>query len=879
MTLVLFLLFFAAFPLHARDVAIIVQDIELALPLEGAVIRSWDGSQYVCDREGKALVSVPDGRQTMIQAAYPGYDNGRLLVAAEGDTFTLGLRLSGIMEGRELVIEAARPGSSETRTGRSVAVSGREIAQTAEIGIVEDVVSSIKLLPGVGYAGFFDALPSIRGGDPNDLSAALDGYYITNPYHWGGGFSIFDPRMVQSAQLSHGVFSSRYGHTISGLLEVTSKKPSPTETEFELGVNTSAANFNLSFPLAGKGGILAMGRITYYDPFIALAKQMAKAIPLLEAVESIRVAPYIRSTAITGSYRFSDSIELNATGFWGMDGIGVTFDNGTETTTEMTSRSSMIFDWTNYQGFINAVLSWNPRSNMLLKLSSGIGYEDAVVDADIQFNIIDKRFSATPENEWYYSLLSDYADPARLHDPYSFSTGTFAKESDVMFNVQARIDYDWELGSGLLAAAGLQEMFNQYRAKGSQKTRGEKWLGSFGLAEQYGILADMGIDVGAIAPIDLAILQRSLLVSVPVQYDPDAGNRLLSTSGYALAEYRTPDNRLNAELGLRLDHYTLLGRGFTLQSQPALNPRLNVDYNVLKNYRMLESLDIGAGTGLFTSMNNNIFIAEKEYGIDLLKPNRSWTSILGAKLEFAEGVNFNIEGYYKYVFDRMYVPIYFTLDDIDVRPQFNGEGRVWGIDLMLQKVQSRLWDGWISYSYSWAKYRDPDSGDADMGISGGLRGDGWYFPSYHRFHNLNLVLNIRPAPHINIYTRFGLASGTQLMRRIGDGPLSYPVYVYDEGSADNHFIEMYRWPSVRDENNRTTPSLPMDVKFSIFGQSQTGKARYEVYFAIENVLALVYAPQGNTTYNPYTGEVDSGSESAAYGIPIPIPSFGFKISY
>jgi hypothetical protein len=244
-------------------------------------------------------------------------------------------------------------------------------------------------------------------------------------------------------------------------------------------------------------------------------------------------------------------------------------------------------------------------------------------------------------------------------------------------------------------------------------------------------------------------------------------------------------------------------------------------------------------------------------------------------LEFPESLIFNIEFYYKYIFDRMYIPVATGIDSLDVRPRLDGEGRVWGIDLMLQKRQSRFWDGWLSYSFNWANYRDPSGRQSGLGFSGGNRGDDWYFPSYHRYHNLNLVLNIKPTPRINLYTRFGLASGVQLSRRIGEGPMSYPVYVYETGA----FIEKFYWPSEPDESNRTTPSLPMDVKFSIFGASKTGKARYEVYVAVENVLALLYGAEGNTSFNQYTGEINTGSDSARYDIPIPIPSFGFKISY
>jgi hypothetical protein len=429
----LFLL--AGFPLLARDVEITVQDTDLGLPLEGAVIRSWDGTQYVCDRNGKAVVAVPDDRQVLVQAAYPGYESGRFVITTETTAYTVGLRLSGIMENKELVVEAPRPGSSETRTGRSVAVTGRDIAQTGEIGIIEDVMSSIKLLPGVGYAGTFNAFPSIRGGDPGDMTASLNGFYIMHPYHWGGGFSIFDPRMVQSAQLSHGVFSTRYGHTISGLLDISSKKPDPNDLEFELGMNTSAANFNLSVPFAGKGGVLLMGRVTYYDPLVWAVKQLSGTFDVLEPANAIEVAPYIRSGTVTGNYRFTDNLELQAFGFWGMDGVGLNYENS-GTSSGLKSDTLMDFDWTNYQGLFSTGLLWNPHRDMLLKFTAGAGYEKAEIGADMKFDIYERKF--TDEfNDKYGGILSGHPG---YTDPYSIYTATKVQDTIATYNAQVRLD-------------------------------------------------------------------------------------------------------------------------------------------------------------------------------------------------------------------------------------------------------------------------------------------------------------------------------------------------------------------------------------------------------------------------------------------------------
>jgi hypothetical protein len=749
-----------------------------------------------------------------------------------------------------------------------VALSGREIAQSAEIGVIEDVMNAIKLLPGVNYSGFISSYPSIRGGHPGDMTTSFDGFYINNPYFWGGAFSIFDPRMVESAQLSHGVFSSRYGPTISGLLEITSKKPSPTETQFELGMSTSEAKFNLSLPINNKGGILFMGRLTYYDPIIGLAKLLVPVMPELEMVNAIKQAPYIRAATVTGNYRFTQNLELTATGFFGMDGAGAKYENAYDTGV-LKSESNMEFDFINYQAFFTSSLLWNPRNDMLLKSSFGIGYENTIIKGETENLIYDKEFSDYFQNAWF-PLLSFFIQGTR----YEFYETNYVDMSNIHFNLQGRLDYDWEITDNILLAAGAQERYSLYRTAGDNEFNNE-------ISFVYLPDADKDNIKNLLRSHSLLPLPDPffdiIIVRSSKSYPADTDNNLFTTSGYFLGEYNS--DRFKAELGLRIDHFYLGGKGFSASSDPVLNPRLNLDFNIYKNGSFFQSVDIAAGTGLFSSFSNTLFMLDARYDIDKIKPNRSWTSIIGIKFELPQSFVLNIEGYYKYVYDRMYIPVSSGISEMVIKPNFDGEGITWGFDIMLQKIQGRYVHGWLTYSYNWAKYRDPHGGSS-TGLSGGNRGDDWYYPSFHRFHNLNLILNFRPTPKFNIYLRFGFASGVVLSRRDESGPTSYPVLIYDGANpGGSYFIEKYYWISVLDESNRTTPSLPMDIKFSIFGGNPNGKTRYEVYFAIENVLSLFYSAQANISFNRYTGQIDTGSNTASYDVPFPIPSFGFKYSY
>jgi hypothetical protein len=817
-------------------VTVTVSDADLGIPLEGALIRSWDGEEYLCGEDGRATVPVPDGRQVAVRVAYPGYENGRLLIPAEGTEFFCALRLGGIMESRELVIEAPGPDASEARSGRSIAISGENLSRASEIGFIEDVMTAIKLLPGVGYSGMFDAQPSIRGGDPGDLVAAMDGFYIEQPYHWGGAYSIFVPQMVESAQLSHGVFSSRYGHTISGLLEIVTRKPSATETQFDLGFSTSETNLGLSFPLGGKGGVAAMGKVTYWDPFVSLAKLIVGGVPEIEAINSVTTAPYIRDFSATGSYRFSTDLELSVTGFFGGDGVGAKYQNEYESDGDMRA-VDLVFDWMNYRAFGIAALNWSPRRDMVFRASAGGGSYETEMLANIEMEAIREpgyRPPPDPDNPNEEPIIWDFIDAMQTDGTLVNTTITY----------QGRADFDWTPRDGLILAVGAEELYTRWMKK-ERFHREMDWIGG-GLPPQSGI----------------------------EDFDPDpppleVENRGLSSSAYTLLEYAHPRRDFGAELGLRLDHFyfigadALAGGDFTIQTLPVANPRLNLDFGILKNRGNIDSLSVTVGTGLFSSMND--VVSSIDMSADIadfeLKPNRSWTSIAGLKIDFARKLSFNIEAYYKYVFDRAYTvsTIYEGEDSLnpwkdrseEINYHFNGEGRIFGFDFLLQRLESRFMDGWLSYSFTWAQYRNPNTVpdpipekvDEDEFPE---TGNDWFYPSFHRYHNINLVLNFKPSQSFHIASRFGFATGT---------------------------------PERGDNNKRIGFSWPVDVKFSFFRLNPRGKVNIETYLAIENLQALVYDAIWIARVNGYTGEEEPSEYKPVYDLPVPMVSFGFKWRY
>ena len=880
---VFLMLFLLPAALFARDIAIYVEDEELGLPLEGAVVSLRSGQQFICDEDGVALLSLSDDRQQVVQITYPGYDTRRVNIPAasgEGDgvlRITAALRLSGVMQGRELIVEAQRPETSETKSGRSVAISERELAQTAEIGIIEDVMSSVKLLPGVGYTGTFGAMPSIRGGDPGDLMASFDGFYLERPYHWVGAVSIFDPKMVSSARLSHGVFSSRYGHTTSGLLEITSKSPSTTEMELETGISTSAVSLNLSYPLGGRGGVLFMGKVTYWDTLVWTAKGLSRVIDdeYLNMINYVSTSPYIRSTALAVNYRFTPDLDWRLNFFFGSDGVGAQAKTEYDDD-DVKGHIDIVADYDNYQGFLISGITASPSPVVALKATGGAGFIKTITEDHFDNNV------TVAYNDDFLEKLPPVIAAGLQGTTYEAPDANVKLEVDhTIFSAQGRVDADWDVGKGFIVAFGVQELYSLW----AQKQHIDLFM-EIPFAELPPKYAGMvPPSLGFTDPNSPYYDEHAALIR-PTNYHSDILNHGLTTSGYGLVEYASPGQRFGAELGLRVDHLYLRGDKFSIQTKPALNPRLNIDINILKNKGMLDSLDFTVGTGLFSSTNDLIsFIEDMSWlgGYDV-KFNRSWTSVAGFRLDWAQGYSFNIEGYYKRIFDRAYITANLASDSIAPSFHFDGVGNVSGFDLQLQKLESRYVDGWISYTFTWAQYYDPSAATGGSGISNGSTNTAsdWYYPSFHRYHNCNIVLNIKPSQVWGITTRFGFASGQLRTRAIIDkekGIYAYPV-IYTEKNGNVVIVQKYRRDTLDEVKERASWELPWDIKFSFYPVNRKGRTNMEIYLAAENLTSMFYHPQENTNtrFNEYTGKEDP-SASSGFGLSIPMISFGFKWKY
>jgi hypothetical protein len=673
--------------------------------------------------------------------------------------------------------------------------------------------------------------------------------------------------MTERARLYHGVFSARYGNTISALLEVTPKKPGEI-TELNLGLSTNALDLNLSFPLWGKGasqgagtphggtppgGVSIMAKTTWWQPFIELAHLF------MPISRNVKQAPWIASGAINANYRFSSNLEWTLSGFYGADGIGFSYSsavddgaNGTNAaginddgSAKGSSALSHFFD--HNVGFITTGLIINPLDDMVLRLGMGGGISGTNVNIDMKDDLSIKYSSA---------FLTDHATELAGKTGYEIKQDETHRRTDKTVHAQAGADMDWVLGGGFLIAAGAHERWS---------------LWSFDQTDH--------------APRINKNVTSNIYELENGSFTANVYNNAFFTDVYTLTEYVSPNQIFSGELGLRFDYLYLMGEDFSVQTVPNLNPRINLDFGVLKNKGILDSLNLTLGTGLFSSTDETLHYLEKQYaqadGFEM-KNNHSWTSLAGLNMNFLSLYFFSVEGYYKQVYDRTYInsanaagntiPVYLS----------DGKGRIWGIDVLLQKKESRYWDGRISYSFNDAQYQNPRGiiAGTTTPLGGGELGNNWYYPSFHRFHTVHLALDIKPTQAFHIAVRFGFTSGKP--EKILGGIIAIPVE-RDDGAGGREIIYQYmRTETSPNKNNteRSAFSMPLDLKFSWFLFDSGGRVRTEIYFGVDNTLALLLPSTKTTMVNRYTGEEEeAGGMAVMTQLAMPMPSFGVKWSY
>jgi hypothetical protein len=837
-----FLLIFTITVICSLELNIKVIDKDIEIPLEGVKVEVSNSDISVfTDKEGKAKIILSDEiNRAILTVHLIGYEPRKIKIENFKEEVIIGLSLEGVLEGNELVIEEESIDKKDEKVGVSTVIDENELKSTAEIGLIEDVLSTIKTLPGVTYSGGFDRRLAIRGGHPDEFTTLYDGFLVRYPYHWGGMYSIFNPNIVESAKFSNGVFSVKNGFAMSGLLEVESVKPDEG-FKFEGLLSTSTLELFLQAPVGLKNaGLFVGGRISYYDLEVLISDSLKDSKMVEDDGVRFSTAPYIRDAYLKWFWKPNKRFEWYVNGFFASDGVGVKYDGDDNVRVDSDINILRDFKWENYDAFGVTGFKILPNDKVFMHILTG--YEFLYQGRKLYKSEEGTSSYSDDFEKEYNGLISDDEFKIEDHESNYYENTTF-------HSIQSRFDTAITLHERVLFNVGTGGIFDfVYYGFGGKV---------------YGIVYEDGYPVYKKVSFKLDAEDKSFFKSFL----------------YFEFEFDIIKDKLDMDLGCRLDHSIVFSDSFengTMNTYPVPSPRFNVHYTPVRNLKYLDHLTLSAGIGLFSKVPFEEVAISGDYGIkdfDIPMP-KVVTNVLGIEVEFPHGFKIKIEGYYKYYFNRFYFNYKISGDSDKTKYYLNcdGIGHAAGFDIMFQRKLSRYIDGWITYSFIYARYLNPSTNGLEEGetIYDEPRGR-WYYPTYHRFHNLNFILNIRPFPWFTITSKLSFASGRP-KKEYGDKDMFATVL------EDGTVVEMYSVKEEYSDTLRTDFSIPFDLKFAFNFFFPKSKVKFEAYIGVEDLFVLLYSPEGGLRTNKYTGEQMPEPENYA-NYSFPMPSAGIKIGF
>ncbi len=852
----------AGLSVSAETVNLEVLDRDLEIPLQGVRITETNtGAEAVTNADGRAVLELePVAGRAVLVAELIGYEPRRRLVKEFDEPVVLEMVIEGVLEGEELVVEEQAIGETDETVGVSTVIEREMIQSTARIGPIEDVMQSVKLLPGVTYGGPFGAFLSVRGGEPDGLTHVIDDFRVQFPYHWGGAFSIFNPNIVDSVKFSAGLFPVKYGQATSGLMEVNTVVPNDG-LQWDYVQSTSTLEAFLELPLGADApaGIFAGTRLTNYD----LVLQVTGGVPDDLPVQISRV-PYIYDFYLKSFYRPSERFEwfLNATS--ANDGTGAKLQPNGEGIS-----NTFDFFWKNRYAFASTGASGLIGDRLLI---DGLaGYEYWPTEADGSFA---ETGTGTYPESFKEAFEEDPLVSSSWADGNEFKVNFLSdfEQTSLVRASQGRVDAEYLLTDAYLFQTGLGAVYNRT----SFNAEGRIW------------------GIGSVEGEPYPVYQYQ---EVAAEGDD---NRVLNSFTYLNLNAELLPDLLEGDLGLRLDHSYYRSGDLELIPAPTLGPRLSLRATPDWGRSIFRDHTFSGGVGILakTPFGGNGFNPSLSFDRDDVPMTKTLLSILGWETRMDRGYRFRLETYYKYIYDRFYFNIAPETDEQGetenvFSPHQDGIGNATGFDVLLDRRTSRYFDGMLSYSFVYARYQDPQTDRIeDAGNQNPPRGR-WYYPDFHRFHTLNLVTNVKPWPWLTISSVLTFASGApqrEFAEQPND-PIAVKVVKRTLGNDDSdpeevavddpYYVPQYSRDTFYSDKRRGSFSLPLDIKASLHYYWPDRKVYTEAYVAVEDVLANLLAeirPQSDA-YNvdQWTGEITPAPQEGA--LSFVIPSLGFRLSY
>jgi hypothetical protein len=777
-----------------------------------------------CDAEGKFVIeNIPVGPANVC-ARLIGYDQPSIasIVIEKGKRLhvDIAMRLVAV-EMKQVEITASRRRATDDMRPSVVSMTPREAKYLP--GAAEDVLRSLRSLPGVLSMNDFSSQLVIRGSGPDQNFIAIDGFEVINPYRLYGFISMFNPETVSEISLETGGFGAKYGDRLSAVLDVRNRE-GVSDRPLHGKINSSLTNANLILEgsLPAGGSYLVSARRTYYDLILAPFLKKTKI------VEGDVALPNFRDVQAKVVFPLDKYNKLLLTGITSRDGAQLT--SGTDRKTP----DSISFLDQSYNTLAGLTWQFTPSSSIVAQSrlswyrNNGAGSFDGSF-IDPSQNSSDRTRTDTLGLR-FFAFGVDY--------DYTYKKISFLENVSVTAGNHAI-----ELGGGVdrlsterIRYFRLDAVFKELILSRGQALPHDlassltytRW--NLFTQDRISVMHNFFIQPG-LRFDRYEVLNRSYLAPrLSVSYAPDA----LTTLRAAIGTYYQSPGMEKQDNRAALD--------FTNETMSGLRAE-RADHFIAGIERMVSAewqIKIESYYKRFT----DVIVARKFQGL-------MWTSLRQPGTVLAPN------GWTQ--------PVQVVRDSLTTTPVNDATGRSYGFEMMLQKLYLTPGDkisGWISYALSYA--------DRDR--------DGQITPFlFDQRHAVNVVASYRFADRWELGANFTLRSGRPYTQAIGVKPRLRLTTLNGVQSASimtdaNGKVILDVDYEVDKYSGRLSLYHALDLRVTTY--PQWWELQWSVYLDVTNI----YNHANQQQINYFIDNNGALQQRVTNGLPI-FPALGFSVAF
>ncbi len=650
------------------------------------------------------------------------------------------------MEGQEIEVSAGYFYKPEDAPVSVKSLGYEEIRRAP--GAREDVSRMLQNLPGVSLTSDDRNDLVVRGGSPSEVLFTIDNIDIPNPNHFGtqgatgGPISMINAEFIDDVKFMAGGFTAPYGHKLSAVMDIKFREGSRKNYDGKVDLSVAGAGGYIEGPIqSGRGSFLFGAHRSYLDIMEALMDY--GGIPVYSSIQSKVV------------YDLNKANQLSFLVIGGDDRIDIEDETEVE----------------DFRPGITDTVDYNHTIYKSQRLTAGAGI---------------RTF-------WHKNLYSIFS---LSHSYYRFVT------NNNTIRIEGSRTSDDELNNEKTAAD--LDFYDNTSVEQSTTLKSD-WSWAFPNRDglnfgAYVKLIQFEHDIDVV-PISADHLNHygQRIVSSSVRVDQSATPK----SGVYLNYKKLLGKKVIVNLGGRYDYFDLLEVG-------NFSPRLGMRWNVSS------CLAFKAGAGRYYQNPELLHITGDPSNIELLKDISADHFIAGLEYLINPDILFTLEVYHKkyYNYPVMADSGYEMISMANSGAQYGnvgsrrllseGEGKVSGLEVMIQKKLAEKVYGLISYSYSTIKHKALD----------GFFRDG----EFDNGHVFSAVLGYRLSKNWEFSCKWRYAGGV-------------PYTPFDEETSQQEGRSTLDLNRINEE--RLDPYHRLDLRFD--HRRFFNKITLVTYFSVENV--------------------------------------------